>query len=163
MEPNPTRRLIAHYDGFPTPTIEECLHRVGIAVTCTGRPGSITLSMLKAARDGLVLINAGHGDDEIDVAAIKANATAGDEVSDHVVRYSLENGPKVVLLANGHPLNIVTNSGSPEPVLLHFALLGLTLEWLAGNPIEPGECRIPEGLEERAAELALQALGTAHG
>lgn len=163
VEPNSVRRLIAHYDGFPTPNLEGCLKRVGIAVTCTGRPKSITVDMLASARNGLVLINAGHGDDEIDVAGIQAHATSGDEVSDHVVRYSLENGPTVALLAKGHPLNIVTNSGSPEPVLLHFALLGLTLEWLASNPIGPGEHPIPEGLEERAATFALQALGSAHG
>ena len=162
-EPSPIRRLIAHYDGFPTPSVEEMLPRVGVIVTCTGTPNSVDVDMLKQAREGLVLINAGHGNDEIDVAGIMANATAGDEVSDHVVRYSIENGPRVVLLAQGHPLNIVTNSGSAEPVLLHFALLGLTLEWLAQNSLEPGEHRIPDGLEERAASLALQALGMAHG
>ena len=80
-----------------------------------------------------------------------------------MVRYSISNGPTVALLAQGHPLNIVTNSGSPEPVLLHFALLGLTLEWLASNALPAGEQPIPEGLEERAAALALQALGAAHG
>ncbi|MEC8192740.1 MAG: NAD(P)-dependent oxidoreductase [Myxococcota bacterium] len=163
VEPSPVRQLIAHYDGFPTPTIDDCLKRVGIIVTCTGKPASITVDMLRSARNGLVLINAGHGDDEIDVAGIRANATAGDEVADHVVRYSLSDGPTVALLAQGHPLNIVTNSGSPEPVLLHFALLGLTLEWLAKNPLPAGEQAIPEGLEERAAALALQALGAAHG
>lgn len=163
VEPSPIRRLMAHYDGFPTPTIDDCLRRVGIAVTCTGQPKSITLEHLREARNGLVLINAGHGDNEVDVSAIKADALSGDQVSDHLVRYKLDDGPTVALLADGHPLNIVTNSGSPEPVLLHFALLGLTLEWIAHNSLGPGEHGVPEGLEEQAAELALQALGMAHG
>jgi len=118
---------------------------------------------LMEARNGLVLINAGHGNNEIDVSGIQANSASVDQVADHVVRYGLEDGPTVVLLAGGNPLNIVTNSGSPEPVLLHFALLGLTLEWLSNNNLEPGESPIPDGLEEAAAKMAIDALGMAHG
>ena len=81
-----------------------------------------------------------------------------------MVRYRLESGPTVVILADGYPLNIVTNAGSPEPVLLHFGLLGLTLEWLAkGEPLPPGEHPVPDAIEAEAAEFALQALHQAHG
>jgi adenosylhomocysteinase len=163
VEPSAIRRLMAHYDGFPTPTLTECLERVGIAVTCTGQASAIAVDQLMNARSGLVLINAGHGNQEIDVSGIQASATVVDQVSDHVVRYGLEDGPTVVLLAGGNPLNIVANSGSPEPVLLHFTLLGLTLEWLSARRLEPGEIPIPGGLEEEAAKLAINALGMAHG
>ena len=115
------------------------------------------------ARNGLVLINAGHGNDEIDVDGIRSAAEKIEQVSDHVVRIRLENGPNLVLLANGHPLNIVTNAGSPEPVLLHFALLGLTLEWIAERTLDPGELAAPARLEDEAARLALKALRMAHG
>ena len=163
IEPSPIRRLVAHYDGYPTPTLDDCLSRVGVVVSCTGQAGAIQVDMLKKARNGLVLVNAGHGNDEIDVDGIRSGATAVDQISDHVVRYTLEDGPTVVVLAKGNPLNIVTNSGSPEPVLLHFALLGLTLEWLADQTLPAGEHRAPSALEDQAAELALQALGMAHG
>jgi adenosylhomocysteinase len=163
VEPDPIRRLKAHYDAYPTPRLDDCLGRVGIAVTCTGRSGVVTVDQLRESRNGLVLVNAGHGNDEIDIASIKANATTVDHVADLVVRYGLEDGPTLVLLADGNPLNIVTNMGSPEPVLLHFAVLGLTLEWLAGRRLEPGETPVPPALENEAATLALQALGMAHG
>ena len=163
VEPDAIRQLTAHYDGFPTPEMDDCLQRVGIIVTCTGRANAITVPKLMQARNGLVLINAGHGNDEIDVSGIRAAADGIEHVSDHVVRIHLEGGPKLVLLANGHPLNIVTNAGSPEPVLLHFALLGLTLEWIAQRKLEPGEMGVPPGLEDEAAKLALRALEMAHG
>jgi adenosylhomocysteinase len=163
VEPNPIRRLKAHYDAYPTPSLDNCLQRVGIAVTCTGTPGVVTVDMLKQSRNGLVLVNAGHGCDEFDVKAIKATSSAVDQIADLVVRYSIDDGPTVVLLADGNPLNIVTNMGSPEPVLLHFAVLGLTLEWISHHKLEPGEVQVPPELEEDAAELALQALGMAHG
>ena len=163
VEPCPIRRLIAHYDGYPTPPIDECLRRSGVVVTCTGRPAIITGEQLLSARDGIVLVNAGHGADEIDVESIRAGATKVDEVSEKVVRYTLPDGPTVVLLADGNPLNIVTNSGSPEPVLLNFALLGLTLEWLSTRHLSPGESIVSSELESAAAKLAIQALGMAHG
>jgi len=163
IEPSPIRRLVAHYDGYPTPSLEDCLGRVGVVVTCTGRKSALNVEKLRTARNGLVLVNAGHGSDEIDVKGIRAASNAVDQVSDHVVRYSLEDGPTVAVLAKGNPLNIVTNAGSPEPVLLHFALLGLTLEWLSSQRLSAGEHPVPLDLEDAAAELALQALGMAHG
>ena len=76
-----------------------------------------------------------------------------------MARYRLEDGASVTVLGDGHPLNIVLNSGSPEPVLLHFAVLGLTLEWIARfNDLPPGEHIVPLEIEERAAQLALEAL-----
>jgi adenosylhomocysteinase len=164
VETDPVRRLVAHYDGFPIPRLDDCLRRAGVVVTCTGRPGVLGLNQLGDARDGLVLINAGHGGDEIDVESIKKAAIAVDHVTDHVVSYRLEGGPKLLVLADGHPLNIVTNAGSPEPVLLHFAVLGLTLEWLTrGGDHPPGLLQVPEQIESLAAELALTALASAHG
>ncbi|MAY80068.1 MAG: hypothetical protein CL930_04700 [Deltaproteobacteria bacterium] len=163
VEPNPIRRLKAHYDAYPTPNLPDCLERVGIAVTCTGKQGVIDTDLVRQARNGLVLVNAGHGNDEVDITGIKAASSGIDQVADHVVRYTLEDGPTVVVLADGNPLNIVTNAGSPEPVLLHFALLGLTLEWLAEKKLKPGEISVPVELEDEAAGIALTALGMAHG
>jgi hypothetical protein len=47
--------------------------------------------------------------------------------------------------------------------MLHFALLGLTLEWLTRNPVAPGLVQVLPAIEEEAATLALRALGMGHG
>jgi adenosylhomocysteinase len=163
VDVDPIRRLCAHYDGFPTPGRGQILKRAGIIVTATGVPGALTLDDLRRCNDGAVLINAGHSNDEIDVAALKAEAAAGDQISEHVTTWKLEGGPRLVLLAEGYPLNIVCNSGSPEPVLLHFALLGLTLEWLCQATLPSGLHLVPVEIEREAAEAALSALDSAHG
>ena len=80
-----------------------------------------------------------------------------------MIRYRLENGARVTVLGNGHPLNIVLNSGSPEPVLLHFAVLGLGLEALCKSTYMPGELLVPDHIEDEAAILALEALNLAGG
>ena len=47
---------------------------------------------------------------------------------------------------------------SPEPVLLHYAVLGLTLEWMASSTLPVGETPVPDDIEAAAAALALEAL-----
>ncbi len=158
VETDPIRRLFAHYDGYPTPPLARALNTAGIVVTATGRSGSITVDELKNARDGVVLLNAGHGGDEIDISAIARIADRVDNIAEQVVRYRIDGGPRVTVLADGHPLNIVLNNGSPEPVLLHFAVLGLSLEQLATLKLGSGEVALPEGLEADAALLALECL-----
>lgn len=159
-ELDPIRRLYAHYDGFPTPTLRDAVRHAAIVVTATGGSKSVTVDDLAGGLDGAVLLNAGHGGDEIDVEGIRRNAEREDQIADRVVRYQLPGGPAVTLLGDGHPLNIVLNAGSPEPVLLHFAVLGLALEAIAGakEAFTAGENLVSEAIESRAAELALAAL-----
>ncbi|MCP4807152.1 MAG: hypothetical protein GY884_17540 [Proteobacteria bacterium] len=162
VEIDPVRRLVATYDGFPTPTIEDGIARADICCTVTGHPGCLTVEQLELATTDMLLVNAGHGADEIDVAGLKAAAVSGDQLGPHCVRYRLgAKAPWLTVLGAGNPLNIVLNAGSPEPVLLHFALLGLTLEWLANTKAFRGEVLVPRALEEEAARLALAARG--HG
>ena len=158
VEPDPVRRLFAHYDGFPTPALTDALTRANVVVTATGHSKVVSVSDLMRARDGLVLVNAGHGGDEVDVTGIRAVADREENITDEVVRYRIKGGPRVTLLGGGHPLNIVLNAGSPEPVLLHFAVTGLTLETLVRSPLPAGEVRVPEEIESQAADYALQAL-----
>lgn len=161
VESDPVRRLFAHYDGFPTPTLRDALSRARFVVTATGTARALPVEALATARDRVVLLNAGTGGDEIDVSGIVRSAERVDHVAEGVVLYRLETGRTVIVLGNGHPLNIVLNAGSPEPLLVHFALLGLTLEWLVGARLSPGEHSVPHAVEEDAARAALGALDIA--
>lgn len=165
VESDPVRRLFAHYDGYPTAELTDAIARAALIVTATGRAGALPYEALQAAQDGAVLLNAGHGGDEIDVAGLAAAAENVDHIADKVVRYSLpDGGPQLTVLAGGNPLNIVTNSGSPEPVLLHFAVLGLTLEWMARfGDLDAGVQNVPAEIETRAALMALEALRPGRG
>jgi adenosylhomocysteinase len=163
IERDPVKRLLAHYDGYPTPTLDDAIQRVGVLVTATGQSRAVGLEHLSRARDGLVLLNAGHGGDEIDTHNLRQASAQVEHVAERVVRYRLHGGPRVTVLGGGHPLNIVLNSGSPEPVLLQFALLGLALDWIAHSTHPAGEVPVPSALEDQAAILALQALGQAGG
>lgn len=157
LETDPVRRLVAHYDGFGVLDGLDDLGRAQVVVTATGCRHALPLAALRRCRDGVVVVNVGHGGDEVDVEGLKREADGRDEVGPRVVRYRL-GGRQVVVLGDGHPLNIVLNAGSQEPVLLHFALLGLGLEWLTRHDAPPGELSLPAGMEEDAATAALSVL-----
>ncbi len=164
VETDPIRRLFAHYDGFHIPELADALRRVQLVVTATGATGALTARDLDGGRDGLVLLNAGRGHDEIDVDGIRSVAERVDNITDHVVCYRLENGTSVTVLGDGRPLNIKLNAGSPEPVLLHFTVLGLALEWMMGQALGAGEVQLPRDVEDAAARMALTALAVpGHG
>jgi adenosylhomocysteinase len=158
VEIDPIRQLVAQYDGFPTPDLAAGLERADIAVTVTGKKGALPLAALEGVNSDLVLVNAGHGRDEIDVTGLRGSAVEGDELGPHCVRFRLRSkGPWLSVLGGGNPLNIVLNAGSPEPVLLHFALLGRALEHLATQRPSPGEHPVPRSLEAEVAKAAIQA------
>ena len=157
-ELDPVRRLIAHYDGFATTDAVPALKRARIVVTATGRTNTLGAAELASMPDGSIVLSAGHMVDEIDVRWLRNNAETIDQIGKLVVRYTMPGGRKVTVLADGQPLNIVTNSGSPEPVLLHFVLLGLGLEPLATTDPPPGELAVPPALEEEVAQLALKVI-----
>jgi adenosylhomocysteinase len=159
VERDPVRRLFARHDGYPVDDLVKAARTAGLIVTATGGSKVVTLEAIRAAPSGVVVFNAGRGRDEIDFPALKDASVRVDHVAEQVVRYRLDDGKSFTLLGGGNPLNIVMNSGSPEPVLLHFAVLGLTLEWMAGaERLEPGEQVMPPGIEREAASLALEAL-----
>jgi adenosylhomocysteinase len=157
VETDPIRRLYAHYDGFPTPPLRDALRRAHLVATATGQSRVVGIDDLAEARDRVVLFNAGTGGDEIDLHAIKRAAERVDHIAEGVASYKIDEH-QVIVLGNGHPLNIVTNSGSAEPVLLQFALLGLALEWLAPTRLTAGEHRVPETIEDETAREVLAAL-----
>lgn len=157
VEMDPIRALLAHFDGFPTSNLADVLRHAQVLVTATGRPFAVPVAALENARDGIILLNAGRGGDEVDVGGVRAAAEKVDHIAKEVVRYRLESGNHVVVLGQGHPLNIVANAGATESVLLQFAMTGLTLAWMIANPPPAGRHPAPPELEAEAARHALAA------
>lgn len=158
VETDPVRALYAHYDGLPTASLHTALSRAQVVVTATGRPKVLTCADLAHATGDLILLNAGTGGDEVDVKGIQHGADGVDHIADDIVRYTLPSGHHATVLGHGHPLNIVQNSGSPEPVLLQFTLAGLALAWLVAHPEGSGEVGVPPEVEAHTAKIALHAL-----
>jgi adenosylhomocysteinase len=134
-----------------------------VIITVTGSRDVVAAGHLAALRDGAILANAGHFDAEIDVQALAgAAAKVTRDVRPHADEYTLDDGRRVVLLAEGRVVNLVAGEGNPPQVMdVSFAGQALVLRWLAGvtPPLPPGVHGVPPDIDEEIARLTLESSG----
>ncbi|QAA76881.1 MAG: Adenosylhomocysteinase [Candidatus Bipolaricaulis sibiricus] len=160
-EVDPVRAAEALLEGFPVSTVHAAIPSAEFVITATGCIGAVTFDDLCAAPDGAILANAGHFDVEIDVQSLRARA-AGRRVRDHVEEFTLPNGNRVHLLAEGRLVNLVAGDGHPAEIMdLSFAVQLLSLLWLArsGRGFAPGVYPVPAEVDEEVARRFLGSRG----
>jgi adenosylhomocysteinase len=161
-EVNATRALEAIMDGLQVLSMAEAASLGDIFVTATGMAGVIRPEHFLAMKDGALLANSGHFDVEIDVAGLRQIATGEQEIREHLCEYQLPNGRAVYLLAQGRLVGQVAAEASPAAVMdLSFADQALCTYYLlnAQHQLTPGVYDVPPDIDERVAQLKLQALG----
>ena len=160
-EVDPVRAAEAQMDGFSVAPLQQAIRQADFLVTATGCRDVVQWEHLLAAKEGLVLANAGHFDVEIDVRALRENAQ-GRRVRKSVEEFRLPNGKRVYLLAEGRLVNLVAGDGHPIEIMdLSFALQALCLAWLAreGRELAPAVYPVPRELDEQVARLFLCSCG----
>ncbi|GHO95584.1 adenosylhomocysteinase [Reticulibacter mediterranei] len=160
-EINAIRALEAVMDGLQVLSMAEAAPLGDIFVTATGMAGVIRPEHFLAMKDGALLANSGHFDVEIDVAGLRQIATGEQEVREHLSEYQLPNGRAVYLLAQGRLVGQVAAEASPAAVMdLSFADQALCTHYLlnAQHQLAPGVYDVPSDIDERVAQLKLQAL-----
>jgi adenosylhomocysteinase len=148
VERDPVLRLRAHLDGFETPAREAALKSADLIITVTGAQGVITASDLPHLRDGVILANAGHFPEEIDVPEISASPSivSQDEYADDVQTLHLRDGRAIHILARGHMFNLAGPrpiGNSIEAMDLGVALQARCLEAIARGTVDATSCVVP--------------------
>jgi adenosylhomocysteinase len=149
-------------DGLQVLSMAEAAPLGDIFVTATGMAGVIRTEHFLAMKDGALLANSGHFDIEIDVAGLQRLATAKQEIRDHLTEYQLSNNRAVYLLAQGRLVGQVAAEASPAAVMdLSFADQALSTHYLLNtqHQLKPDVYDVPSDIDERVAQLKLQALG----
>lgn len=160
-EVDPLRAAEALMDGFSVAPLREAIRGADLLITATGCRDVVTWEDILAAKDGIVLANAGHFDVEIDVRSLRERAE-GHVVRDHVEEFRLPNGKRVYLLAQGRLVNLVAGDGHPVEIMdISFALQALSLRWLLqeGRGLPAGVYPVPREIEDEVAKLFLEARG----
>lgn len=161
-EVNAVRALEAVMDGFVVLPMDEAAALGDIFVTATGMAGVIRTAHFLRMKDGALLANSGHFDVELDVAGLRALATAASPARDHVTAYELPNGRTLFLLAEGRLVGQAAAEASPAAIMdLSFADQALSARWLLehANTLTPDVCPVPSAIDEQVAVRKLVALG----
>src|SRR5215469_6437410 len=163
-EVDPVRALDALMRGYRLMPMAQAAPIGDVFITATGSRDVISGSHFELMRDHAVLANAGHFDVEIDVRAL-ADLAVGvtRDVRPHADEYVLENGRRLILLAEGRVVNLIAAEGNPAAVMdLSFAAQALALQWLATKQagLATGVHQMPATIDTQVAALTLAALGT---
>ncbi|HET6451724.1 MAG TPA: NAD(P)-dependent oxidoreductase [Spirochaetia bacterium] len=105
-ERDPARALEARYDGFTAGPLEELAGRADVLVTATGARGVVSARVLGLLPDGCFLMNVGHNNDEIDVAALGPLRQVIPFVEEARVQ-----GKALFLVAHGTMANLAAGQG----------------------------------------------------
>jgi len=162
-EVDPVRALAAVLGGYRVLPMAEAAAAGEVLITATGSRDVIAAGHLPVLRDGAILANAGHFDAEIDVRALADAAvkvTRG--VRPQADEYTLADGRRLVLLAEGRVVNLVAGEGNPPEVMdVSFAGQALALRWLARDHdgMPAGVHAVPPEIDAEIARLTLESSG----
>ncbi|HOJ09661.1 MAG TPA: adenosylhomocysteinase [Clostridiales bacterium] len=161
-EVDPVKAIEAVMDGFRVMKLEQAMPIADIVITVTGNLNVVDSHHIEAAKDGVIIANSGHFNDEINIDALEKLASSKRQVRDYVVEYILKNGRKVFLLAEGRLLNLSAAEGHPAVVMdMSFANQALGAEYIVKNEdrLEKKVYVLPENIDKEIARIKLLSMG----
>jgi adenosylhomocysteinase len=161
-EIDPMKAIEAVMDGFEVLTMERAAEIGDIFVTATGNKGVLRAEHMERMKDGAILANTGHFNVEIDIPPLRAMATETREARNLVDEFTLADGRRLYLLADGRLVNLAVAEGHPAQVMdMSFANQALAAEFIVGNAasLERKVYDVPEDIDNEIARLKLETMG----
>ena len=160
-EIDPICALQAAMEGFEVTTVEDALPEGNVYVTTTGNRDIIRIEHLERMKDGAIVCNIGHFDNEIQVDKLKKYpGIARLNIKPQVDQYTFPDGHSVLLLADGRLVNLGCATGHPSFVMSNsFTNQTLAQIELYTKHYDIGVYRLPKHLDEEVARLHLDRLG----
>lgn len=154
--------LEARMDGFQVMTIEEASKIGDIFISVTGNKYVIAERHFGLMKDGAILSNAGHFNIEIDTVALEKISKKKREMRPNCVEYTLANGHRLYLLAEGRLVNLSSAEGHPSEVMdMSFSTQALSTEFIRNNykTLAPRVYNTTPEQDQRIASLKLKSMG----
>jgi adenosylhomocysteinase len=161
-EVDPTRALEAVMDGYRVMPGVEAAALGDIFITVTGNVNVLDRPHLERMKDGALIANSGHFNDEINIPVLEQLSTGKRRVRDFVDEYTYGDGRRVHLLAEGRLVNLSAAEGHPASVMdMSFANQALGAEYMLvhAQELQPRVYTLPTELDKEIARLKLQAMG----
>ncbi len=160
-----TAALKATLEGYRVMPMAEAAKVGDIFITATGVSDIITKEHFEVMKEGAIVCNTGHYDCEINITDLEAVSTGKRTVRANNEEYTLKNGKKVYLLAQGRLVNLAAAEGHPSEVMdMSFANQFMSQIRLAeahknGQTLANGVHDISEEQDQEIAGIKLHTLG----
>lgn len=161
-EVNHIRALEAAMDGHQVMKMEEAAKLGNIFITVTGGMKAVDSKHVQVMKDGAVLANSGHFNVEIDIEGIEKLSDSKTEVRPFVEQYTMSDGRRINLLAEGRLINLSAAEGHPSAVMdMSFADQALSAEFMANEyqNLEKQVYVVPRDIDNEVGRLKLLSMG----
>jgi adenosylhomocysteinase len=161
-EVDPLRALEAVMDGFRVMPIAQAAPVGDVFITVTGDINVIDTASFEAMKSGAIMANSGHFDAEINLKALGGMAESRETLKPLVEEYTLADGRKLVVLAEGRLVNLGAAEGHPASVMdMSFANQALCAEYMVNQHqnLQKQVYDVPREIDDEIARLKLAAMG----
>ena len=159
-EVDPICALQASMEGYKVVDINDHVDEIDIFVSATGNLNVINHDHMQKMKNGAIVCNIGHFDNEIDVASLKKYEW--ENVKPQVDQIIFPDGKKIILLAEGRLVNLGCATGHPSFVMscsfTNQVMAQIEL-WKNHTSYENKVYVLPKHLDEKVARLHLDKLG----
>src|SRR3982750_36842 len=161
-EVDPLRALEAVMDGYEVLPMGKAAPIGDIFCTATGDKSVIRREHVEKMKDGAILANTGHFNVEIDIPALRSLATETREARAFVDEFTLQDGRRIYLIADGRLVNLSAAEGHPALVMdMSFANQALAAEYAVQHAaeLERKVYPVPDEIDREIARLKLDTMG----
>ena len=112
-------------------------------------------------QDGTIIANTGHFNVEIDIPALEALSVKKRTVREFVEEYTMADGRRLYLLAEGRLVNLSAAEGHPAAVMdMSFANQSLSAEYMVKNhaDLENKVYVVPKDIDDEIARVKLETM-----
>jgi adenosylhomocysteinase len=159
-EIDPICALQAAMCGYEVLTIEDTISNADIFITTTGNKDVITFDHMQQMKNGAIIGNIGHFDNEIEVK--KLRNLEWKNIKPQTDQIIFPDGKKIILLAEGRLLNLGCSTGHSAFVMstsfTNQVLAQIEL-WQNSDKYNNKIHLLPKTLDEKVAQLHLDKLG----
>ncbi|MDA0666192.1 MAG: adenosylhomocysteinase [Planctomycetota bacterium] len=157
-----TAALKATLEGVRVMTMDEAAKVGDVFITTTGMKDVIVKRHFESMKDGAIVCNTGHYDCELNLQDLNSITTSKRKMRDNCIEYTMNNGNRVYVLAEGRLVNLAAAEGHPSEVMdMSFANQFQAMMMLAerGKELGNGVHNLPEELDQEIAKIKLDSMG----
>jgi adenosylhomocysteinase len=163
-EVDPVKAADALMHGCRVLPLKEACRIADVVLTVTGVRHTLRAEHFAELKSNVLLANAGHFWEEIDVAALATAAADRTALRTNVEGFRMPDGRWLNLLGGGNIVNISCADGHPAEIMdMSFALQALAAHHVVeqAGSLAPGCYPVPAAIDEQVARLKLAAAGIA--
>src|SRR5256714_1744959 len=161
-EVDPLKALEASMDGFEVLPLAAAAKIGDIFCTATGDKHVIARDHMERMKDGALLANTGHFNVEIEIPALREMAVETRRAREFVEEFTLADGRRLYLVADGRLVNLSAAEGHPALVMdMSFANQALALEYATqhASELDRKVYPVPAEIDNEIARLKLETMG----